>query len=108
MFHTLVTKCVKNFLSTPDFIGWSPGRESGQETESISYERTEPILSEAVGLDDEDLIRLNVGAFSEDAGMAGISGNSYMSVVGAAGETAQVGNIPEFVMADGTAELHLS
>lgn len=51
-------------------------------------------MPEAAGLDDEDLIRLNVGAFSADAGMAGIIGNSSMSVAGAAGETAQTGNIP--------------
>lgn len=130
---TLVTKRVKNILSAPDFTDWSPGRESGQEnagcaepkeaeahvsrltvdlsgqeTESISYERTESILPEAAGLDDEDLIRLNVGAFSADAGMAGIIGNSSMSVAGAAGETAQVENIPALIMADGPAGLRLS
>ncbi len=99
--NTLVTKRVKNFLPVPDFTDWSPERESGQENagyaeqeetgdpvsclavdlsgqaaETVSYERTEAILPEAAGLDDEDLIRLNVGAFSADTGMAGIIGNS--------------------------------
>lgn len=122
---TLVTKCVKNFLSAPDFTDWRPEKRyghqitedhvsrltvdlSGLETESISYERTESTLPEAAGLDAEDLIRLNVGAFLADVGMAGIIGNSSMSVAGAAGETTQVGNIPALIMADGPAGLRLS
>lgn len=40
--------------------------------------------------------------------MTGIIGNASMSVAGAAGETAKVGEIPVIVMADGPAGLRLS
>ena len=122
---TLVTKHVKGFRTVTDFTDWKPEKRagyritednvsclavdlSGQEAESISYDRAELTLQEAAGLDDGELIRLNVGAFSPDAGMAGIIGNSSMSVAGAAGETAQVGDIPALIMADGPAGLRLS
>ena len=65
-------------------------------------------MPEMEGFSDEELISLNVGAFVAGGGVTGIIGNASMSVAGAAGETAKVGEIPVIVMADGPAGLRLS
>lgn len=122
--ETLVTKSVKNCLGKPDFTDWKPeskrkdslGKEipsleadiSSVDTVKAVYEQKDEPAQEIEGLSDEELIRLNVGAFAAGGGVTGIIGNASMSVAGAAGETAKVGEIPVIVMADGPAGLRLS
>ena len=122
--ETLVTKSVKNCLGKPDFTDWKPeskrkdslGKEipsleadiSSVDTVKAVYEQKDEPAQEIEGLSDEELIRLNVGAFAAGGGGTGIIGNASMSVAGAAGETAKVGEIPVIVMADGPAGLRLS
>lgn len=121
---TLVTKSVKNCLGKPDFTDWKPVRKrkssvgtsvqhleadvSDIETVVVNYENKEEISPVIAGMSKEELIRLNVGAFAAEGEMTGIVGNASMSVAGAAGETARVGQIPVIVMADGPAGLRLS
>ena len=64
----------------------------------------------ARSMSDEDLIRMNIGAFDPKAGVAGMVGNSGFTVPGAAGETykGSDGSIPPLVMADGPAGLRLN
>ncbi|MBQ6622731.1 MAG: glycoside hydrolase family 3 C-terminal domain-containing protein [Mogibacterium sp.] len=59
----------------------------------------------------EDLIRMNIGAFNPKGGVASIIGDAGMSVAGAAGESSQIFRkyqIPTLTMADGPAGLRLS
>lgn len=74
----------------------------------VVYEHKDEPMPEMEGFSDEELISLNVGAFVAGGGVTGIIGNASMSVAGAAGETAKVGEIPVIVMADGPAGLRLS
>lgn len=120
----LVTKAVKNCFGEPDFTDWKPEKKrqesietavqyletdiSGMETIKVTYEQKEEADPEIEKLSDEELIRLNVGAFTAGGETASIIGNASMSVAGAAGETAKVGQIPVIVMADGPAGLRLS
>ena len=115
--ETLVTKSVKNCLGKPeskrkDSLGKEiPSLEadiSSVDTVKAVYEQKDEPAQEIEGLSDEELIRLNVGAFAAGGGVTGIIGNASMSVAGAAGETAKVGEIPVIVMADGPAGLRLS
>lgn len=122
--ESLVTKAVKNCFGEPDFIDWKPEKKreksaaaevqyletdfSGMETIKVVYEQTGEADPEIEKLSDEELIRLNVGAFTAGGETASIIGNASMSVAGAAGETAKVGQIPVIVMADGPAGLRLS
>ena len=72
-------------------------------------ERSWPIESAVRALSDEELARLNVGAY-DPMGMAGdIIGSAGKTVAGAAGQTADsVPGFPSLVMADGPAGLRLS
>ena len=122
--ESLVTKAVKNCFGEPDFTDWKPEKKreknaaaevqyletdfSGMETIKVVYEQTGEVDPEIEKLSDEELIRLNVGAFAAEGETASIIGNASMSVAGAAGETAKVGQIPVIVMADGPAGLRLS
>lgn len=60
---------------------------------------------------EEDLIRMNIGAYDPDAGMLSVIGSAAMHVAGAAGETCSAladKGVPALVMADGPAGLRLS
>lgn len=122
--ETLVIKSVKNCFGKPDFTDWKPERKRkdrvGKKIQSLEadifsvdivkvvYEYKDEPMPEMEGFSDEELISLNVGAFVAGGGVTGIIGNASMSVAGAAGETAKVGEIPVIVMADGPAGLRLS
>lgn len=122
--ETLAIKSVKNCFGKPDFTDWKPeskrkdslGKEipsleadiSSVDTVKAVYKQKDELAPEIESLSDEELIRLNVGAFAAGGGVTGIIGNASMSVAGAAGETAKVGEIPVIVMADGPAGLRLS
>lgn len=60
---------------------------------------------------EEELAYMNVGAFSEEGGIANIIGNSSLTVAGAGGESSHRNmdkGVPVLVMADGPAGLRLS
>lgn len=122
--ETLVIKSVKNCFGKPDFTDWKPERKrkdgvgkkiqsleadiSGVDIVKVVYGHKDEPMPGMEGFSDEELISLNVGAFVAGGGVTGIIGNASMSVAGAAGETAKVGEIPVIVMADGPAGLRLS
>ena len=81
---------------------------SGVDIVKVVYGHKDEPMPGMEGFSDEELISLNVGAFVAGGGVTGIIGNASMSVAGAAGETAKVGEIPVIVMADGPAGLRLS
>ena len=118
--ETTVTKQVKNLAGKPDFEDWKPehpARIPANETElyavdsihteTVSYKYRPPILPEIVALTDQDLVRLNIGAFDPRRNIASMIGSAGRSVAGAAGETARVEDFPRLVMADGPAGLRL-
>ena len=63
------------------------------------------------GMTDEQLIKMNIGAFNPKEGIKSIIGNAAFSVAGAAGQSFMQGGdygVPSLVMADGTGGLRIS
>ena len=119
----VVTLRAENVCGKPDFVDWKPESRPAPELpnhlpvfhlkadvfaakENSSVD--EPMEKAAGEMTEEELIRLNVGAFNPKAGLASIIGTASLSVPGAAGETAQVHGLGPVVMADGPAGLRLS
>jgi beta-glucosidase len=124
---------VRNVLGKPDFFDYKPAsgekrnqkltadeREKVQvldlpkdaiDTRMTDYNREEAVDADIHQLSDDQLIKLNLGAFCAKGGVASIIGNAGFTVAGAAGQTSleavQYG-IPSLVMADGPAGLRLS
>lgn len=70
--------------------------------------RVDPVIE---ALTEDQLIKMNLGAFDPKAGVASMIGNSSLTVAGAAGQTTMEAGgfgIPSMVMADGPAGLRLS
>ena len=117
-----VVRKVKNLLGKPSFSDWQPEnilkgetseniieiKAEGLGTEKISYEYKADIPEEISNLTNEDLVRLNIGAFNPKAGAASVIGSASSSVAGAAGETAHIKDLPYLIMADGPAGLRIS
>ena len=81
------------------------------ETAEVNYEADDKIEERLKDLTDEDLIYLNIGAFSPKAGLANVIGEASFTVAGAAGESSKVAadkGLKNIVMADGPAGLRLS
>ncbi|MDD7415883.1 MAG: glycoside hydrolase family 3 N-terminal domain-containing protein [Spirochaetales bacterium] len=80
-------------------------------TKVNKYDMPEEIDDFISTLADEELALMNIGAFDPRGGIAGLIGNSSLTVAGAAGETTvQLSNkgIGSIVMADGPAGMRLS
>jgi len=134
-------KKVRHIGGTADFIDWKPqscakelcaGKQcvealhAGEKshavpliqvtageisTEEIAYDTLQEIAPEVKALSDEELVYLNVGAFSPGLGSLSVIGNAGKSVAGAAGESTgklRSKGIKPLVMADGPAGLRLS
>ena len=122
--ETVVIQKTRNVCGETDFTDWKPESLPQNElpedlpvfpvshtafsTAETEYECGETIDERVAKLSDEELIRLNVGAFDPKGGLFGIIGTASRSVPGASGETAKSGNLPYLVMADGPAGLRLS
>ena len=71
-----------------------------------------PRIDESLrGMTDEQLIKMNIGAFNPKEGIKSIIGNAAFTVAGAAGQSYMQGkafDVPSLVMADGTGGLRIS
>ena len=112
---------VKNLFKKPDFIDYIPRRieekldipiieidERIFKEEIVNYDIDYDVLDEIKKLSDNDLMKLNMGAFNEKGGVKSIIGSSSISVAGAAGETAKIEGLERIVMADGPQGLRLA
>lgn len=78
-------------------------------TKYVNYQREESIDPAIESLSDDQLIKMNIGAFDPKAGVASMIGNAGFTVAGAAGQSCmEAAGIPSLVMADGPAGLRLS
>ena len=120
--ETAVLRSVRGALGESGFEDWQPSvlpaeetadkvillRAEDFQTHVVSYDDEIPIPDKVRALSDEDLVRLNIGAFNPKAGMLSIIGNASSGVAGAAGETAHVDGFPVLIMANGPAGVRLS
>lgn len=122
----VAVKKVKNAFGKPDFVDFKPEKAGKSDvadvailmlaadaivTQTQEYHYSEEIDSDVEGLSDDQLVKLNMGAFNPKSGVASMIGNAGFTVAGAAGqssmEAAQYG-IPSLIAADGPAGLRLS
>ncbi|MCM1538534.1 MAG: glycoside hydrolase family 3 C-terminal domain-containing protein [bacterium] len=76
-----------------------------------SYVRTPKIDETVSRMTEDQLIKMNLGAFNPKGGIQSIIGNAAFTVAGAAGQTFMQGGsmgIPSVVMADGTGGVRIS
>ena len=122
--ETLTVLQVKNVLGQPDFEDWkAPVSQCATpedvpvltleadaiRTETVSYSSEETVDSRVEALTDDQLIKMNLGAYDPKGGVASMIGNSGFTVAGAAGQTCmEIPGVPSLVMADGPAGLRLS
>ena len=118
---------VSNVLGKPDFddykapaVKWEvPGDvpvlvldPAAIVTETVNYRAsadTEEVDPRVEALSEEQLIKMNLGAYDPKAGVASMIGNAGFTVAGAAGQTCmEVPGFPSLVMSDGPAGLRLS
>lgn len=117
----VVLRRVRNALGNPGFADWKPETKpelpacetvieldpAALITETVQYDAIDPIDPEIAALDDDSLLKLNIGAYTA-GGIASMIGNASQSVAGAAGETAHIKDFPVLVMADGPAGVRIN
>lgn len=114
----------RNVLGQPDFEDWKAPSLSHElpegvpvltleadavETKAVAYTRKEAVDPRVFGLTDEQLIKMNLGAYDPKGGVASMIGSAGFTVAGAAGQSCmEIPGFPSLVMADGPAGLRLS
>ena len=122
--ETLTVLRVKNVLDRPDFEDWKAPRichalpegvpvltlsADAIETKTVNYTLREEVDPRVPGLTDEQLIKMNLGAYDPKGGVASMIGSAGFTVAGAAGQSCmEIPGFPSLVMADGPAGLRLS
>lgn len=122
--ETVTVLQAKNVLGHPDFTDWkAPAlkqepdgdvpvlelRADAVAPQAAANPCAEEIDPRIAALSEDQLIKMNLGAYDAKAGIASIIGNSGFSVAGAAGQSCmEAEGIPSLVMADGPAGLRLS
>lgn len=123
----IIVRRVRHIGGNPDFKDWKPEKRREIErpenvfnltmdataipTETVTYDRPQETDNAVLGMSDEELAYLNVGAFNPKGSALSIIGNASQTVAGAAGETTGMlksKDIASLVMADGPAGLRLS
>jgi len=118
----ITVRKVKNSLGKPGFKDYVPVHKRKHEDlskvakftldaksikkETVKYNQKQEISKKVKALSNEQKARLVIGNYKD--GDQSIVGNAGTTVVGAAGETAQVAGLKPVVMADGPAGLRLS
>ena len=120
----IIIKKVKNLFGDVDFKDWANTEEvkyegipceeidlSHIQMEVVDYDTEEEIDEKFHYLTDDQLSRMNIGAFNPKGGILSIIGNAATHVAGAAGEstsTLKEEGIENIIMADGPAGLRLA
>lgn len=123
----ITVKRVRSITERPDFEDFKPDNKRAREklpegltvltlqhgsygAKAAEYEGKQEPDDRTAALDDDLLIKMNLGAFDPKGGMASIIGNAGFTVAGAAGQTSlevKRAGIESLVMADGPAGLRL-
>ena len=114
----------KNVLGQPDFEDWKAPRVRHElpegvpvltleadaiETKAVDYTLKEDVDPRVFSLTEEQLIKMNLGAYDPKGGVASMIGSAGFTVAGAAGQSCmEIPGFPSLVMADGPAGLRLS
>ncbi len=122
--ETLTVLQAKNVLDHPDFEdGKAPAAHhelpegvpvlaleaDAIKTKTVVYTRTEAVDPRVFSLTDDQLIKMNLGAYDPKGGVASMIGSAGFTVAGAAGQSCmEIPGFPSLVMADGPAGLRLS
>lgn len=117
---------VKRIVPLPDFADFRPASREAEKIDGLKvlelakdavtvelphYDRENNIDKSVEKLPDDQLIKLNIGAFDPKGGLKSMIGNASFTVAGAAGQTsmeAKIFGIPSMVMADGPGGLRIS
>ncbi len=117
---------VKNVLGNPRFTDLVLNRETDDDLQGLGrlkvsskgipcvtcvYDRKEEVDERIKALSDEELVYLNIGAFSERKRLGSVIGQAAGSVAGAAGESsnkAKLEGLRGLIMADGPAGVRIS
>lgn len=120
----IVTLKAKNVLGKPNFTDQTIEKNDNEElskviaidvnavkTKQVNYVNQYEINPVTKELSENDLIKLNIGAFKENGNMADMIGSSGLSVAGAAGQTymgLKDKGIPSYCLADGPAGVRIA
>ena len=122
--ETLTVLQTANVLGEPDFADWKAPAAQFEVPENVPVLTLDPtaivtgtvkdtssdeVDPRVAALSEDQLIKMNLGAYDPKGGVASMIGSAGFSVAGAAGQTCmEVPGFPSMVMSDGPAGLRLS